>query len=101
MGTRCATHKRVIGRRRGTSAQRGYDAAWTRIARAAVRAYVELYGWVCPGWQRAPHPSTDLTADHVDALARGGASVAENIGVLCRSCNGAKGGTTALTQVLV
>ncbi|MFE6489697.1 HNH endonuclease [Streptomyces sp. NPDC057757] len=36
------------------------------------------------------HPSTDLTADHVVPLARGGSSTPENTRVLCRSCNSRK-----------
>ena len=87
---RCRLHQRVEDRQRGTRTQRGYTNAWLRLSRALVAAHVARFGWVCPGWQRPPHPSHDLTADHRVPLARGG-SVADGVDVLCRSCNGAKG----------
>jgi 5-methylcytosine-specific restriction protein A len=70
-----------------------YDTlAWRRLATGAVRAHVEEFGWVCPGYRRPPHESTDLTADHIRPLAvHGSALDPTNIQVLCRSCNGAKG----------
>lgn len=44
----------------------------------------------CPGWQRAAHPSSDLTADHpVDVVLSHDES--QPLTVLCRPCNGAKG----------
>lgn len=46
-------------------------------------------GWNCPGWKRAPHPATDLTADHLDPPGLGGPETGP-LGVLCRSCNSAK-----------
>ncbi|MGA5819719.1 HNH endonuclease [Kitasatospora sp. NPDC094028] len=61
------------------------------MARAAVTQHQTVYGNWCPGWNAPAHQSTDLTADHVVPLARGGSSTAENVRVLCRSCNGRKG----------
>jgi 5-methylcytosine-specific restriction protein A len=56
-----------------------------RQRRAAVVAtWIEAHGHWCPGWQRPPHPATDLTAAHVTAVADGGH---ELNGALCRSCN--------------
>lgn len=57
-----------------------------RARRAAVvAAWVVEHGWVCPGWERPPHPSRDLTAAHIRAVARGGGK--GPLTVLCRSCN--------------
>lgn len=59
---------------------------------ATVAAWRELYGDVCPGWQRPAHaagPDNPLTADHVEPWARTGREDTE-LGVLCRSCNGRK-----------
>lgn len=57
--------------------------------RIAVAAWVAVNGWVCPGWQRPPHASDDLTAAHSHAVARGGTD--SLLTVLCRSCNGRQG----------
>lgn len=60
------------------------------IAKAVVAAWVLKHGWWCPGFGRAPHPSTDLTADHVIPLARGGTNAGPRR-VLCNPCNARKG----------
>jgi len=52
---------------------------------AAVTAWVRTNGWTCPGWQRPPHESRDLTAAHGTAVANGGKH--SQLTVLCRSCN--------------
>jgi len=94
-GNRCPSHRRAQGhaalstkrdRRPYTSAER------TRRA-AAVTAWVNANGWVCPGWHRDPHPSRDLTADHTLAVAAGGSEDGP-LGVLCRSCNSRKNNRT-------
>lgn len=53
--------------------------------KAVVNAWVSVRGWTCPGWMRDSHPSTDLTAAHVTAVAHGGGD--GPLTVLCRSCN--------------
>ena len=92
-GTRCARHERARQRvkveRHGSAARRGYDRTWRTRARAAVAQHIETYGYLCPGYQRASHPSQDLTADHREPLARGGTG--DVIDVLCRACNASKG----------
>lgn len=64
---------------------------WTEQQRRAkaVTDWVDTNGWLCPGYNRAPHESDDLTADHVHAVAAGGPE-AGRLQVLCRSCNSAK-----------
>jgi hypothetical protein len=56
---------------------------------AAVAAHVAAHGYRCPGWRRAEHDATDLTADHPVAVANGG-DPDQPLAVLCRSCNGRK-----------
>lgn len=56
----------------------------------AVAQHRARYGNICPGFQRPPHPATDLTAQHTDALILGG-STEQPLTVLCRSCNSRHG----------
>ena len=58
--------------------------------REVVREHRERLGDVCPGWARAPHHSSDLTADHIIPVSRGG-DIDGPVQVLCRSCNSRKG----------
>jgi len=64
---------------------------WAQIQRRAqtVQAWRTNHGDTCPGWQRDPHPATDLTADHLQPVAAGGTETGP-LSVLCRSCNGRK-----------
>jgi hypothetical protein len=59
-----------------------------------IAAHVRVHGWTCPGFEREPHPSTDLTADHLMPVARGGNEEGE-LRVLCRSCNSSRGAGVA------
>lgn len=91
--SRCPDCARIVeGERTRAKRERrpAADQAERERRAAAVRAHVEQHGWVCPGWGRGAHPSTDLTADHVRAFAAGGAEGGP-LGVLCRGCNGRKG----------
>jgi hypothetical protein len=72
------------------SRQRRRTALERRRRQELIAEHVRLNGWTCPGWNRDPHPSTDLTADHTTAQAAG-AAPESTIRVLCRSCNGARG----------
>jgi 5-methylcytosine-specific restriction endonuclease McrA len=61
--------------------------------KAVVRMHVRTHGYVCPGYGVEPHPSHDLTADHVvpvyvDTHGSG------TLSVLCRSCNSRKNNQT-------
>lgn len=61
-----------------------------RNRRARVVAeHVARFGWWCPGYGVPGHESTDLTADHVLAVANGGAD--GPLQALCRACNSRKG----------
>jgi 5-methylcytosine-specific restriction protein A len=84
MCTRC-THQR----QQDKAARR--PRSWTERQRRAeaVAQWVAAYGYVCPGWQAPPHPSHDLTADHIDPVARGG-DESGDLTVLCRPCNSRK-----------
>ena len=86
-GSRCPPCAKNHGTRAGYT--------WTEQQRraAVVRQWRAMHGDVCPGWQRRAHtvvPPNVLTADHVRAVADGGAQSGP-LTVLCRSCNGAKG----------
>ena len=92
-GSRCPTHD-VAYRTQHSARKRDpeLDSTAHRTLRAAtIAAWVEEHGWLCPGWGRKPHPSKDLTLDHLVARAAGGATTPQNAGVLCRTCNGRKG----------
>jgi 5-methylcytosine-specific restriction endonuclease McrA len=56
-----------------------------------MRAHLRSYGYWCPGYQREPHYTKDLTADHITSRAAGGEDVRANLQVLCGACNSAKG----------
>ncbi|MFC0438771.1 HNH endonuclease [Kutzneria buriramensis] len=75
---------------RGSATERGYDAAYQRLAGQIVAEHRGRSGDWCPGWQRPAHQATDLTADHIVPLAAGGSNEQHNLAVLCRSCNSAK-----------
>lgn len=94
-GSRCLTCQAIydhdINQARGSATARGYDAAWQRIASEAVARHRRLHGNICPGWHRPAHPADDLTADHIVPRAHGGTNSRDNVQVLCRACNSAKG----------
>jgi hypothetical protein len=95
--SRCAECARIVeGNRTRTKRERrpAVDQAERERRATAVREHVAQHGWRCPGWGRAAHTSTDLTADHVHAVAAGGAEGGP-LAVLCRSCNGTKGSRSA------
>src|SRR5574343_540809 len=93
-GSRCPTHARMARAPLDRATHnRAYDTpAWRRTRRAILARWVRAHGYWCPGWARDAHPARDLTVDHTVALASGGGMFdPDNLGVLCRSCNGRKG----------
>lgn len=79
---RCQQHRRYSP----TYHQRDYAEQKRRAA--VVAKHRAIHGDWCPGWPSTghqPHPSTDLTAAHVVAVANGGGT--GPLLVLCRSEN--------------
>jgi 5-methylcytosine-specific restriction protein A len=90
--TRCSIHQRIRDNAtlHGKRARRPYTNAEQARRAATVQAWRAWHGDWCPGWQRAPHAATDLTADHITPVAAGGSEDGP-LTVLCRACNGSKG----------
>ena len=61
------------------------SAAETARRKATVDAWVARNGPMCPGWDRAPHLSRSLAADHVVPRFYGGEH--GPLRVLCAACN--------------
>ena len=64
------------------------------MSKRLIARHVGQYGWVCPGDgpEHPAHTTTDLTLDHVLALAEGGAPFDPgNTRVLCKSWNSTLG----------
>jgi hypothetical protein len=51
-----------------------------------VKTWMEEHGPICPGFDRPPHPSEDLTADYVVPVGLGGSALGE-LRCLCGDCN--------------
>jgi 5-methylcytosine-specific restriction protein A len=64
---------------------------------ALISRHVAEFGNVCPGYECPPHPASDLTADHLLPVARGGNEESE-LRVLCRSCNSSRGAGYPLSR---
>lgn len=88
---RCPKHQAQVDRHQRrttpTKVNRGPDI---QRRAAAVAAHRATRGDWCPGFERSPHASADLTADHVHDQQAGGAWDGE-LEVMCRSCNSRKG----------
>lgn len=73
------------------------DPAYRRTRNQMIRDHVATHGWTCPGAPERghlPHPSFDLTADHIISVSEDGTNDRANLRVLCRPENIAKGGST-------
>ena len=84
--TRCPTCARLTDRQR-TATRPHLGSNWDQLSRKLRAQWVAEHGWVCPGWDTPPHPSTDLTVDHVTARDP------TRLAILCRSCNSRKSAT--------
>jgi hypothetical protein len=82
-GARCPRHT--------PPAKRGRTWAERKRRRDTVAAHIATHGNICPGHERTPHPSDDLTTDHL--LPRSTHGDNGPLRVLCRSCNATKGHT--------
>ncbi len=92
-GSRCTEHTRQSNRSRHNALYS--TRAWQRLSARVLRAWRGEHGNWCPGYRRPAHPAADLTVDHVEPLAAGGAPFdIANTAVLCRSCNSTKGAST-------
>ena len=89
---RCAAHRREDDRYKRQFGSKRDEPRDRARRKAAVDVHRAEHGDWCPGWDRPPHHSTDLTADHVIEVAAGGDPHGE-LQVICRSCNGAKAAT--------
>ncbi len=78
-GSRCPQHQRSLPHR--SRHQQGYDNDWARLAKRTIQA---------TPWCASCFATTDLVADHIVPLRKGGLSIPDNIQVLCRSCNSRK-----------
>ena len=91
-GPRCVLHPRTsgIGANRAIHTSR----EWTALSKRMIARHRGQYGDLCPGdgAEHAPHPTMDLTLDHIIPLAEGGAALDPgNTRILCRSANSAGG----------
>jgi 5-methylcytosine-specific restriction protein A len=88
--SRCPEHQRDENRyRRTTTPTKIHEPRDRARRKAAVDNHRTEHGDWCPGWNRPPHPSADLTADHITEISDGGHPHGE-LQILCRSCNAAK-----------
>ena len=83
---RCPAHRRYSPTTQRSAAER-------KRRSKAVAEWVSANGWICPGWDRPPHPSHDLTAAHRIPVAGGGAG--SPLTCLCRACNSRQGLATS------
>lgn len=85
---RCDKHRAERRRTHRAPTDRGRTYAEQQRRAQVVAAWRAEHGDWCPGWQRDPHPASDLTADHVLAAANGG--IDGELQALCKSCNSRK-----------
>jgi hypothetical protein len=91
---RCPDCQRAHNARK--RATRPYDHAERLEHEALIAAWVQANGWVCPGTVYCggkPHPSTDLTVDHHQAVAHGAPRAGGAKRVVCRPGNSSAGAT--------
>ncbi|TXG90681.1 hypothetical protein DW322_11215 [Rhodococcus rhodnii] len=89
--TQCLEHRRDENRHRHATTPTKSTRDWAERQRraTAVNAHRARHGGWCPGYGVPAHHATDLTADHIVPVARGG-DPRGPLTVLCRSCNGRK-----------
>lgn len=87
--TRCTEHRRANDRHKRQFGAKPTEPRDRARRKATVDQHRQQHGDWCPGWGREPHPSTDLTADHIEEVTLGGAPDGA-LQVLCRGCNSRK-----------
>lgn len=92
---RCSAHARANNRKQHRTTPTKRTRTWTERQRraAAVRTHRQTHGDWCPGYKAPAHPATDLTAEHITAVADSLDATGE-LAVLCRSCNSRHGAET-------
>lgn len=91
--SRCGSHQQAKRQRYNTAYS---DPEYKRNRRILLDDHIARHGWICPGatdLDHEPHPSTDLTADHIIPTSEGGTHALDNLRVLCRRMNTSKGGS--------
>jgi hypothetical protein len=88
---RCAEHQRQADLVKAAKRPTMRSYAETKRRADAVAAHAAVHGWLCLGDQdHQPHPTRDLTADHVPAVAAGGSECGP-LQVRCRPANSRRG----------
>lgn len=91
---RCRRHASELDKhQRRTTPTKIHEPRDRRRRATAVRKHRAQHGNWCPGYKREPHAATDLTAEHIDPVAEGGAWDGD-LAVWCRSCNSRHGAET-------
>ena len=85
---RCSKHPAKVYAKR----QKSLTYKQRKFREKAVSDHIQMHGYICGGYKRKPHFSTDLTADHPIPTSKGGDQYQMLI-VLCRSCNSSKQAT--------
>ena len=88
--TYCPDHARQVDRARRDPELD--SPRWRRFRKQVLARHRASNGYLCPGYETAPHLADRLGVDHIVARANGGAMYDEaNVQVLCSECNGRKG----------
>lgn len=87
--SRCAEHRRANDRYKRQFGSKAGEPRDRARRKATVDAHRAEHGDWCPGYGIPAHASTDLTADHIEEVALGGAQDGD-LQVLCRGCNARK-----------
>lgn len=93
---RCKEHAAERDRhQKRTTPTKMWEPRDRRRRARAVREHRRRFGNWCPGYRVPPHGSTDLTAQHVEAVADAGRGDGVIV-VWCRSCNSRHGQEVAM-----
>ena len=85
---KCPEHRHIKPKRK----RRSITYRQRKYREETIKRHLQMNGFICFGYKRDPHFSTDLTADHPIPTSKGGDEYQDLI-VLCRSCNSSKQAT--------